>query len=518
MESEQKVINLRIDEILPNRFQPRIRFDETAINELSESIKEHGVIQPIIVREIGDKYEIIAGERRYKASVMAGKETIPAIIKNLNDQDSAEVALIENVQRRDLTPIEEAVSYRKILDMGYLTQEGLAAKLDKSQSTIANKLRLLNLHDSVQEALLEEKISERHARSLLKMPTDQQEEMLNRIITERLTVRQTDNVIDELLGTEKELEKVENIDAYEEGEKQMDNEQNNIFNIPSEPIIEESNVNVQQEAINPGFVNIEAIEQNATDIYNSDLLESQPNIDLLLHPQQFAVEESEINELENQNDFFGQTNVIRSQDITNNETSDEESSFRPGRFFGVEESEDNYLTDTSLNEFTDNTLLNDENSNNIVNSNLNENDVFAPELDINVKDFNNFNNSEFNTTESIVENVENNNNEIPEINDLDNIFIEPEIIDFEESSLPEQTEEVTPQYSPHYTFDDFEDLPEISGGFQSEEPETRNESDLRIAINTVRDLTKILENQGYIIDTDEIDFEDSYQFIIKISK
>ena len=137
---------LNIDDILPNRFQPRIKFDEKAINELAESIKTYGVIQPIVVRKVSDKYEIIAGERRYKASVLAGKTTIPGIIVDLNDKDSAEIALIENIQRQNLTPIEEAISYKKILDMGYLTQVTLGEKLGKTQSTIANKLRLLNFH------------------------------------------------------------------------------------------------------------------------------------------------------------------------------------------------------------------------------------------------------------------------------------------------------------------------------------------------------------------------------------
>ena len=109
MNHEKIVVELELDDILPNRFQPRFRFPEQAITELAESIKEHGVIQPILVRRLGDKYEIIAGERRYKASLLAGKRTIPAIVAELNDKDSAEVALIENVQRQDLTPIEEAV-------------------------------------------------------------------------------------------------------------------------------------------------------------------------------------------------------------------------------------------------------------------------------------------------------------------------------------------------------------------------------------------------------------------------
>lgn len=200
MNHEKVVVELELDDILPNRFQPRFKFHEQAITELAESIKEHGVIQPILVRRLGDKYEIIAGERRYKASLLAGKRTIPAIVTELNDKDSAEVALIENVQRQDLTPIEEAVSYRKILDMGYLTQEQLAEKLGKNQSTISNKLRLLNLADEVQEALLDEKISERHARSLLKLESKmKQKEVLEKIINERLTVKKTDDLINKIL-------------------------------------------------------------------------------------------------------------------------------------------------------------------------------------------------------------------------------------------------------------------------------------------------------------------------------
>ena len=115
--SSRKVVDLSIDDILPNRYQPRIKFDDNSIFELAESIKNHGVFQPILVRPIGDKYEIIAGERRYKASVLANKKTIPAIVMSLNDKDTVEIALIENVQRADLTPIEEAISYKKILDI-----------------------------------------------------------------------------------------------------------------------------------------------------------------------------------------------------------------------------------------------------------------------------------------------------------------------------------------------------------------------------------------------------------------
>lgn len=242
MKTEKDVLEINMNDLLPNRFQPRIKFNEAAIKELSESIKEHGVIQPIVVRRIGDKYEIIAGERRYKASLMAGKISIPAIVADLNDVESAEVALIENVQRQDLTPIEEAISYKKILDMGY-TQEKLAKKIGNKQSTIANKLRLLNLPEEVQEALLDEKISERHARSLLRLENpNQQIEMLEKIVKERLTVRKTDEEIDKMFG--KLFKKKEkNIEVPEVETEEMPIEQNII------PPSEEVNVNIPLESV-----------------------------------------------------------------------------------------------------------------------------------------------------------------------------------------------------------------------------------------------------------------------------
>ena len=168
-EREREIIEVSLDDIIPNRFQPRLSFDEQGLNELAESIRQHGIIQPLVLRKIGDKYEIIAGERRYKASYIAGLTKVPAVIIDLNDNESAEVAIVENIQRKDLSPIEEAKSYKKLLDRGYLTQDQLASRMGKNQSTVSNKLRLLNLDEKVQDALLNNKISERHARSLLKL-------------------------------------------------------------------------------------------------------------------------------------------------------------------------------------------------------------------------------------------------------------------------------------------------------------------------------------------------------------
>ena len=211
MNLEPNVQYVNVENIIPNRFQPRLTFDENALNELAMSIKEHGIIQPLVLRKLGeDKYEIIAGERRYKASQLAGLNKVPAIIAALDDNASAEVALVENLQRRNLTAIEEAKSYKKLLDRGYLTQDLLARRMGVSQSSVANKIRLLNLTEEVQEALMNEKISERHARSLLQLSdSEEQIKMLNKIINERLTVRQLDEEIKKVLNPEIKKEIVE---------------------------------------------------------------------------------------------------------------------------------------------------------------------------------------------------------------------------------------------------------------------------------------------------------------------
>ena len=193
---DNEVVYLHLDDIIPNRFQPRQVFDEKALKELAVSIKEHGVIQPIIVRNIGNKYEIIAGERRYKASAMAGLTTIPAIVRNLDDKESSKVALLENLQRKNLNPIEEAKTYQKILEIDQMTQEELAKTMGKSQSAIANKLRLLALTDEVQDALLKDEISERHARTLLNAKdAETQKQLLKEVIDKKMTVRELEEKI-----------------------------------------------------------------------------------------------------------------------------------------------------------------------------------------------------------------------------------------------------------------------------------------------------------------------------------
>ena len=259
MQLESQIVQVNIDDIIPNRFQPRISFDEKALNELAASIKEHGIIQPLVLRKLGKKYEIIAGERRYKAATLAGLATVPAVISNIDDNKSAEVALVENIQRKDLTPIEEARSYKNLLDKGYLTQEQLAKKMGLSQSAVSNKLRLLSLDNKVQQAILDNKISERHARSLLKLtnPEDQRK-WLDKIIKERLTVKKLDELLKNEVGsTNEEISDVPlvNTPNIEQIKEQATDINNSMFNDStstqvSEGIMTDSNTMINQNIEN----------------------------------------------------------------------------------------------------------------------------------------------------------------------------------------------------------------------------------------------------------------------------
>ena len=372
MNMEKEVLILNIDDVLPNRFQPRIKFKEENINELAESIKEHGVIQPIVVRKISDKYEIIAGERRYKASILAGKTTIPAIVTDLDDKNSAEVALIENVQRQNLTPIEEAISYKKILDMGYINQTDLAEKLGKTQSTIANKLRLLNLDEEVQEALLNEKISERHARSLLKLDKNKQVEMLNRIISERMTVRKTDEEINKILNNNSE-------------EKQE-------VNIPSLNKVDENNSEIE-------VLNFDLDEQESS---KENELEKTMEIP--------PITEKEVNNIMNENQNINSIPELNNQVQDNN--------FNTENVLNNQVQDNNFNTENVLNNQAQNNNINNENTLNNQNSNINEipsvNSFNNQEIPVENQN-NTFNNNTINMPNLNQQDLNNNQIEVPNV-------------------------------------------------------------------------------------------------------
>ncbi len=197
------VQELPLSAIVPNRFQPRKVFSSAAIAELAATIKDHGLLQPIVVREYAPKqYEIIAGERRFRAMQSLEFEKAPAIVQTMTDAESASMALVENLQREGLSPIEEARAYVELMKLNNLTQQGLAAQMGKSQSFVANKLRLLKLSEPVQTAILNGELSERHGRELLRCDDYQQQLLLHDILANNLTVAETHAAIEALLNPE----------------------------------------------------------------------------------------------------------------------------------------------------------------------------------------------------------------------------------------------------------------------------------------------------------------------------
>lgn len=301
MNLEKEIFDISLQDIIPNRFQPREMFDDEALQELSQSIREHGVIQPIIVRKVGDKYEIIAGERRFRASQLAGKETIPALIRDIDDKEAAKIALLENLQRSNLTPIEEAKTYQTILKLDNITQEELAQNLGKSQSTIANKLRLLTLDEEVQTALLNSQISERHARSLIGLDHSRQKELLHKVINEKLTVRQLDeeiisNATGQTLGNNQiQMPRPQNLS---EGRIPMDMNQNPVVQTPvfASPISENNE------------------QARETNLSNNNIIKEQINSENSVEIPQMNQVNQNINELNLPN-----TNNIENQETFNNE-------------------------------------------------------------------------------------------------------------------------------------------------------------------------------------------------------
>ena len=483
MQNNQKtVVELDIADVLPNRFQPRIKFDENSINELALSIKKYGVIQPIVVRKIGDKYEIIAGERRYKASVVAGKQTIPAIICEMNDKDSVEIALIENVQREDLTPIEKAISYKKILDMGYVNQEELAQKVGKSQSSIANTLRLLNLSDEVQEALLENKISERHARSLLKIKdNDEQVKMLNRIINERLTVRKTDEEIDKMLND------------YDVSSDFKDKD-----NLESEQVVKIPDIDppsFSSNATMPGFMDIDRIAVEAKDITPEEKPKADIN-DLLKKDTSFP----EVKPEENKEDdaMLNSGKFFRFFDANDNENSNNQTSFA---------SNDSFF-DSFNNSQPEQLDIPEIPTYEVPNMNIPSTPV-TPEVQ-----------------ESPTSNIP--SYEVPSM-DISSTPVTPEVQEAPTSNIPsyevpniEINQNVS--LSDDDLFGDTQKIPPITNEQMQGEQRTSGNTiiatapNIKLALNTVRECQNTLEKYGFIVDVEEIDFEDSYQVIFKIEK
>ena len=494
MNLDQTVIQVHIEDIIPNRFQPRLNFDEEALQELAESIKEHGIIQPLVLRKLGDKYEIIAGERRYKAATMAGLSTVPAVIANIDDNRAAEVAIVENVQRKNLTAIEEARSYKNLLDKGYLTQEGLAKKMGLSQPAIANKLRLLNLDDEVQQALLDEKISERHARTLLTIPDKEtQKEWLHRIINERLTVRQLDN----------ELKK---------------------SNTKVDPSIIEEDGSEGGVPIVDNKPSIEDIKANSVDIFGND----NSSVEEKMKPTETINEEIETLDLEEDSDdsdrggnSFISVNdepVIEEPQSTDNLPNNSFEELNPPR-----QEENKFFT---FNDVEENNTISD---NNIDNNDTNEPIMEPIEQNDNnsfeIIDFsnNNDNNNEddnegttgqdnpFLATEKDVQepiNMEEKDNYENDFNiSSNNKFFTPALNE-------RKTVEIVNENKVENPMDRVKALSQENNVGANEQ----GELSLKDIINTVRDNLKDLGDKGVYAEVEEIDFPNYYQITVKIPK
>lgn len=203
----RKLISLSPESICPSPFQPRREFDYYELLELSASIQQNGLIQPITVRRVGDRYELVSGERRLKACVFAGLKTVPCILINASDRESSLMCLIENIQRTDLNFFEEADGIKKLMSDFSLSQQEVSAKLGIAQSTLSNKLRLLKLTREQREKILSAKLKERHARAIIRLPENLRDEALNRIIAEQLSLSETEELIEKMLQPQGEAVK-----------------------------------------------------------------------------------------------------------------------------------------------------------------------------------------------------------------------------------------------------------------------------------------------------------------------
>ncbi|MGN0422299.1 MAG: ParB/RepB/Spo0J family partition protein [Lachnospiraceae bacterium] len=217
-------IMMKINEVEPNREQPRKNFEEDALLELADSIKQFGILQPLIVQKKKDYYEIIAGERRWRAAKLAGVKEIPVIIKKYSDQEIVEISLIENIQRENLNPIEEAMAFKKLLTEFHLKQDEVAERVSKSRTAVTNSMRLLKLSDKVQQMIVDDMISTGHARALLAIDDpEQQYALANKIFDEKLSVRETEKLVKDIKNPKKEKPKkeIQNSFVYENLEERM---------------------------------------------------------------------------------------------------------------------------------------------------------------------------------------------------------------------------------------------------------------------------------------------------------
>lgn len=510
MQSGQEVVYLHLDDIIPNRFQPREVFDERALKELAASIKEHGVIQPIIVRQVNNKYEIIAGERRYKASALAGMTKIPAIINNLDDKEAAKVALLENLQRKNLNPIEEARTYQKILELDQMTQETLAKTMGKSQSAVANKLRLLALPDEIQRALLKENISERHARTLLNLKNpEQQKKMLKRIIAEKMSVR----------TLEEEIRKINDPqESLAEGGQMQNNNINTNNQTPSYQVPSSTNLNLTSS---PAAMFSQNTNQKPN-LMDSFEEQNRENDNIVNYGEIDEDEIAHANEPSYDSFTSNANNEINVNQLKSNATDIDNILSPKKEYTKAQQDEQKQKISGDLD-----SLLNiappTNNSFNLARDAINDND-------------NNENNSKdyFQAPDLMsvqLPNSSNNANAI--IKDYNTPQPSESIIDFTNNSVVDNKKEHLTNFSDanNTLFENKKAEPQktkpaektlgmalIEETYKLNPKEKAKQYNIHQMVQQIRDTIQTLQRMGAKIDTDEMDFENQYQMVIRIDK
>lgn len=270
--SVNQVVMVPVAAIVPNRFQPRKVFNADHIGELASTIEQHGLLQPIVLREYEDqKFEIIAGERRFRAIQTLKWAELPAIVQKMDDHETASMALIENLQREELTAVEEADAYQNLMKLNGFTQASLAEKMGKSQSFVANKLRLLKLSQPVQEAIMNHEISERHGRSLLRLDEFKQQMILHQILAEQLTVKDTEALVNKTLNPEPESTE-ETVDATDDSLKEATTKAKKANDKAKKAIAHDTRIAVNTikksvQMVEQSGIAVKATEEEQDDVY-----------------------------------------------------------------------------------------------------------------------------------------------------------------------------------------------------------------------------------------------------------
>lgn len=512
MNLESGVLQVHIEDIIPNRFQPRLTFDEQGLKELADSIREHGIIQPLVLRKLGDKYEIIAGERRYKAAQIAGLPTVPAVIANIDDNKSAEVALVENVQRRDLTAIEEARSYKNLLDKDYLTQEQLAKRMGLSQPAIANKLRLLNLDDEVQQALLDEKISERHARTLLTLQDkNAQKEWLHRIINERLTVRQLDlelrkykeNMEDEeipLVSSNRSIEEIK-ANAMDIG---LANKMNNAQNLN-----EDKDNNETLETLDTSTEQSETLDMMPSSAESID--QSAPTPFATFNPAEQPINNSAFTTATTVPEFNIATPNSASTFIPNDNLNF--SPIEENKFFNINSTPSDFMP----NQFNDNQSININSTPTLENQQVNNSNNFeifdasTPTID----------NSFIANSIASAPVPEESSEPAPALSPFDNSIYDNNAVNINPNNkfftpiatMPQDINIVNKETE----INPMDNVANLTTGFQNPQI-VQKEEGLKTAISSIRSCIEDLGSKGFLIDVEEIDLSQTYQITVQIHK